>query len=246
MAAALQSIAAPSPKAVNRAPSRMLQRFKTDVGLRDSSPSPTHAGRRSMASTGQGATPKDSARGGALVPTQRSDPQHPADHRPTPALASDDDDDDDADDEAKSDAESTHSTSSESSRASTPPLRWENNRYRRGTMHAMADSIYERMQHLVRKRDKRANHARGVSENDGTTVLNMDSDGNEGGARPGPRGACVLPFQCRLGISGLGGHSVCAANGVQSRGCSLAASGIPLSLPRHRTLTTGSGMTVSL
>lgn len=37
---------------------------------------------------------------------------------------------------------------SDDSGASTPPRRWEANRHRRGTMHAMAEAILERLAHL--------------------------------------------------------------------------------------------------
>ena len=50
--------------------------------------------------------------------------------------------------------------------ASTPPLRWEAHRQRRGTMHAMADAIRERIMHLQvsRNMDTTRNTARASAD----------------------------------------------------------------------------------
>ncbi len=90
-------------------------------------------------------------------------------------------------------------SSGSDSDAPAPNAHWEANRYRRGTMHAMADAILERMAHLKRKqaKDVRKRHASAVSASPSHDAISvnsrnpderarMESDGklSEAGSKP--------------------------------------------------------------
>lgn len=88
------------------------------------------------------------------------------------------------DNKSSSEAPSSRQSSSDSSDSkSAAAVKWEANRYRRGTMHAMADAILERMRHLRKREARRAARAKkrgvAVGEEEDVALRSVEDSGPE-------------------------------------------------------------------